>query len=388
MFPLVTRVRSQYFRFRWGRGLASDWFALYWSRLLPAADWSFSRAFLVSAATGSTTGSGMDGKRPQFGNRHLKDPSQVFQHNAWDNVQWSEEQESAAHKKVLENSSQPLPPEKQEEYENKASNYWDDFYTIHENRFFKDRQWLFTEFPELSSGYKSPSDIDGEQEQDSKVNRDDESSNYPGSSATYRILEVGCGVGNTVFPILQTNNDPGLFVYCCDFSNTAVDIVKSNPNFDPSRCFAFVYDLSDESSSYPIPEESLDAIVLIFVLSAILPSKMQNAITRLSKLLKPGGCILLRDYGRYDMAQLRFKKGRCLSENFYVRGDGTRVYFFTQDELGNFFTTAGLEKVQNTVDRRLQVNRGKQLTMYRVWIQCKYRKPCNSQTQHLDNTTP
>ncbi|KAM3921413.1 tRNA N(3)-cytidine methyltransferase METTL2A [Leptodactylus fuscus] len=381
MFHWVTRVRSRHCR--WGRAPVVDWLALYWSRLLPAADWSSTRAFFVSAVTGATTGSGMEGKRPQFGNRHLKDPAQVFQHNAWDNVQWSEEQESAAHKKVLENSSQPLPPEQQEEYENKASNFWDDFYTIHENKFFKDRQWLFTEFPELSSSYKSRSDIAEKQTQESDENKD-----YPGSSATYRILEVGCGVGNTVFPILQTNNDPGLFVYCCDFSSTAVDIVKSNPNYDPSRCFAFVHDLSDKSSSYPIPEESLDVIVLIFVLSAILPSKMQDAITRLSKLLKPGGCILLRDYGRYDMAQLRFKKGRCLSENFYVRGDGTRVYFFTQDELGNLLTTAGLEKVQNTVDRRLQVNRGKQLTMYRVWIQCKYRKPFNSQTQHQDSATP
>ncbi|PNJ00743.1 METTL2B isoform 6, partial [Pan troglodytes] len=51
-------------------------------------------------------------------------------------------------------------------------------------------------------------------------------------SATYRILEVGCGVGNTVFPILQTNNDPGLFVYCCDFSSTAIELVQ----FTLSHC--------------------------------------------------------------------------------------------------------------------------------------------------------
>nr|XP_008010396.2 tRNA N(3)-methylcytidine methyltransferase METTL2A [Chlorocebus sabaeus] len=363
-------------------------------------------------------------KRQQFGNRFLSDPARVFHHNAWDNVEWSEEQAAAAERRVQENSTQRVCQEKQVDYEINAHKYWNNFYKIHENGFFKDRHWLFTEFPELAPSQNQnhlkdwflenkrnevpecrnnedgPSLIMEEQHKCSSKSLEHKTETppveenvtqkisdleicadeFPGSSATYRILEVGCGVGNTVFPILQTNNDPGLFVYCCDFSSTAIELVQTNPEYDPSRCFAFVHDLCDEEKSYPVPKGSLDIIILIFVLSAIVPDKMQKAINRLSRLLKPGGMLLLRDYGRYDMAQLRFKKGQCLSGNFYVRGDGTRVYFFTQEELDTLFTTAGLEKVQNLVDRRLQVNRGKQLTMYRVWIQCKYCKPLLSST--------
>uniref|UniRef100_A0A8C6UJN1 tRNA N(3)-cytidine methyltransferase n=1 Tax=Neogobius melanostomus TaxID=47308 RepID=A0A8C6UJN1_9GOBI len=309
-----------------------------------------------------------------LGSRILTNPNDIYKHNMWDHVQWTEEDTEFARLKTEENSSERVPLNEQVIFDRDADKMWEKFYEMHHNKFFKNRKWLFAEFPELlplgqSRTTQPTSRLSLEKHQDNI-----QPASYPGEYATFRILEVGCGVGNSVFPILKTIKGTDAFVYCCDFSLKAIELVKAHPDYDTSMCHSFVHDICEEAAPFPFPLRSVDAILAVFVLSSIHPERMQGVVNRLSTYLKHGGIFLFRDYGRYDLSQLRFKKGRCLSENFYSRGDGTCVYYFTKEEVHNLFTNAGLEEIQNLEDRRLQVNRGKKVVMRRVWVQSKFRK--------------
>ncbi|CAB4374835.1 uncharacterized protein OCT59_017553 [Rhizophagus irregularis] len=284
-----------------------------------------------------------------FGTRLLENKEDVWRHNAWDHVDWDEEQEEAAKQKVSLQSNNPMALEEQQKYLKNPSEFWNTFYKHNENKFFKDRQWLKVEFPELHN----TTNID---------------------SGNKKIFEIGCGAGNTMFPLLAINKNSNLFIYACDFAENAVQVVKNNKEYNPNHCKAFVWDLTNKHIPIEyIEPNSLDIVVLIFVMSALSPNDWNQAVDNVYKMLKPGGLVLFRDYGRYDMVQLRFKEGRMLSDNFYVRGDGTRVYFFTSDEIEKIWGSK-FSIEQNAIDRRLIVNRHRKLQMYRIWLQGKFRK--------------
>ncbi|XP_068426030.1 tRNA N(3)-methylcytidine methyltransferase METTL6 [Clinocottus analis] len=232
--------------------------------------------------------------------------------------------------------------------EKEAQKNWDLFYKRNTTNFFKDRHWTTREFEEL------------------KARREFESQRLV-------LLEAGCGVGNCIFPLLE--DDLHIFAYACDFSPRAVEFVKQNPLYCPERCSAFQCDLTKDDLRENVPEGSVDVATLIFVLSAIHPDKMKLALQNISRVLKPGGIVLFRDYGLYDHAMLRFKAGSKLGENFYVRQDGTRSYFFSKELLAELFADAGLQLVSNDYVLRETINKKEGLCVPRVFLQSKFTKP-------------
>ncbi|GFG31715.1 hypothetical protein Cfor_06275 [Coptotermes formosanus] len=229
-----------------------------------------------------------------------------------------------------------------------AKRYWDLFYKRNETKFFKDRHWTVREFEELS--------IDGNKSQAPKV-----------------MLEVGCGVGNLIFPLIEEH--PEMYFYACDLSPRAVEFVKSHPSYNENAVKVFQCDITTDEILQEVAFESVDIVTLIFVLSAIHPNKFHQTLQNVFNVLKPGAVVLLRDYGLYDMAQLRFKAGHKISENFYMRQDGTRSYYFSIEVLGNLFVKAGFEVINNVYIHRRTINKKEDLDVPRIFVQGKFRKP-------------
>jgi len=248
------------------------------------------------------------------------------------------------------NSSQNVVPEFwRNKYEMDNSKNWDTFYKHNQANFFKDRHYLSDEF--------SLDDI------------------FKDTSKSFHVVDMGCGVGNALLPLL--NQFPSMTAKGFDCSSTAVNLLTERLLAEgfADRCQVRAGDMTDRSETYEEYYNTADVILLLFVQSAISPDHYEYIQRLAAKILKPGGKLLFRDYGKYDMAQLRFEKAakrqaNRISEDFYVRGDGTRAKFFTESELREIWEKDDLFEHGEIVNHtKLFVNRKTNVEMRRIWIQ-------------------
>lgn len=227
--------------------------------------------------------------------------------------------------------------------------------------------------------------------------------------------------------------NPDLDGCAIDFAPSAIQLLHEKRAFQelvadrggPQGCSAHVCDITkDDLPAAALGEDGqgCDAILLLYCLSALSPATMRGAVSKLAAALRPGGVLLFRDYGRYDEAQLRFGTGHRLAEHFYVKQDGTRVFYFTTEDLRGLMCNppapstpafsasgrigsiesiesiesshqssssnsknhsdslanspgAGLEEVELSYIRRQYANRADQKARFRVWVHGKFRKP-------------
>ncbi|KAJ8627029.1 hypothetical protein MRB53_020336 [Persea americana] len=248
-----------------------------------------------------------------------------------------------------------VTPYWKDKYERDAIKYWDVFYKLHQDKFFKNRHYLRKEW-----------------------------GSYFRAEGKKVVLEVGCGAGNTIFPLIDTY--PDIFVHACDFSPRAVDLVKAHKEFTEDRVNAFICDLTADDLCEKVLPTSVDIVTMVFVLSAIAPEKMPFVLQNVRKILKPNGYVLIRDYGIGDLAQERLIcKDQQISENFYVRGDGTRAYYFSIDFLTSLFKRNGFDVEEVGMCCKQVENRARKLVMNRRWIQAVFRFT-DAQNSSIENS--
>lgn len=289
------------------------------------------------------------------------DDALVLQQNAWDNVGRTAEEQQAAEKIVR---AQPVADAARADVcRREAAARWDEHY-MENLRNYHDRRWLLNEYPTLLRS------------------ADDAVAYRCAAGHELTILETGCGVGNTLLPLLTLGSR--VRALGCDHSAFAVG--KANERLAreelTGRGQAFIWDIGTPlPADAPVPKGGVDTVLAIFTLSALPPEALPRAFSHLAACLRPGGQLLFRDYGRLDLKQLKFASnpGARLGEGhgceWYARGDGTTAVFFTTEALTALAAGAGLEIESAGYDRRLVVNRANQLRMHRVWVVGALRKP-------------
>ncbi|GMY20401.1 tRNA N(3)-methylcytidine methyltransferase METTL6 [Fagus crenata] len=266
---------------------------------------------------------------------------------------------------------------------------WKRFHIRHSSgKFFKERRYLLKEFPELvSCGEYS------------------------------KVLEVGCGNGSTALPILRGNEH--IIVYACDCSSETLEraeeiidaatVVSVRHRFRTFCCDFSVTgfpkwlvchtcqevflqkqqnclpDVKESNGrhfndSYSLKESGcciggVDFVTLIFILSAVPFQRMPTSIKECFSVLKPGGMLLFRDYGLYDMTMLRFEPDQRVGFMEYMRSDGTRSYFFSLDTVRELFVGAGFIELELEYCCVKSMNRRNGKSMRRVWVHGKFQKP-------------
>ncbi|KAJ8612870.1 hypothetical protein CTAYLR_002054 [Chrysophaeum taylorii] len=267
----------------------------------------------------------------QIKKTRLGPPSRMADDGVWARDAWDEAQTHEA-AVVVSRQGPYLSEFWVREHERRSRKSWDAFYRRHGTTAYRDRRYVDVVFADALA-----------------------------QAADGTLVELGCGVGNGVAAVAARR------LVCLDFSPRAVTMVRERLKDCVARVCDVVADPLGE------PDASVACVSCLFVLSALNPDCLPDVVRKITNVLRPGGYVIVRDYGRYDAAQLRFAKGRRLADHWYVKSDGTRCYYFATGDLDALFECTTFEG-RATYECQAHKNRATRELRRRVFVQAAYRK--------------
>lgn len=148
-------------------------------------------------------------------------------------------------------------------------------------------------------------------------------SSMPDLPAGSRVLELGCGNGKTLSAALQY---PWMMV-ATDISSEAVKLGR----LAAQKKAEF---LVSDACQLPFMDQAFDAVFAFHVAGHVLHAHREKLALEATRVLKPGGKLLFRDFAADDM---RAGKGKEVEPCTFVRGQGIITHYFSEDEAKDLF---------------------------------------------------
>ena len=198
-----------------------------------------------------------------------------------------------------------------------------------------------------------------------------------GADARALLVELGCGSGAAVLPLLRA--EARLNAVAVDVSPNAVALLRAALEADGAiathRLRTATVDVRRDA--LPVSDATADFVLCVFTLSAMEPETHARAFAKAYRALRPGGALLFRDFGLYDVKQLKCTR-RLAPQHYLVNGTGVQCHFFSTETVAALASAAGfaIEELEYCTVRN--TNRKTKKSIDRVFLHAVLRKSADA----------